>query len=234
MKYISKEKIFEAIKQIERFDKDYSYFYELRILAKCLVKRKNKVFLNKKSFLTYLSFYKKSKIFLSNKREDIYLLFLKLLKKIISKLEKSIKKLLFDYFIFKSKSRKILLFQIEKIKLLFKSLTKEIKKYSTFILSKSKKITNEIFLEVTNFFEFDNDLFKAYGFCISKIYIKIVNRIKRRTSLRFFFDSFLILSVNTNLFENVFRVNPKYLQNSLLEIIYERLFFNPLRLSVFN
>ena len=232
MRYISKEKIYTVIKQVGRFDKNYSHFYDFRVLSLCLKNRRGSIYLDKKSFLTYLNFYKNEKVLSIEKtRNDIYLVFFNTLRKLCLKLEKAIHKMFFDFLIFKSQKKVIFLNQIRKIKMLLKKLNRKDFNSNKFFF---KKIIRELFSSIILFFEKDEILYKIYGQCISKIYMKIVSKIKKRQSLRFFFNSLLAISVNTNLFRGVFNLNSYYLQNNLLELIYERLYLSPLKLNVFS
>jgi hypothetical protein len=231
------KKIQIVLKQLERFDKNYSAIYHFRLLIECMKKTKIRYVIDKKKFIKYMELFRNKKInLLSNNRDDIYILFVKEFKKILKQLKKLQKKIFFDFIFIKSKNKSIFNEMILNFEKILKKLNPYLKKLNYYKKKSYGRIfITKLFENIVFIFENINSnlYYKVIGNLVSKIYIQIKKKVNVRKSLQFFFNDTLLILVNTNLFKDVFKIDFIYLKNRILEILYERLYLNPMKLESF-
>ncbi len=233
------ENLIEIIKQVSRFDNQYKYVYYFKILSLCINYKKNNHFINKKKFIKYLTKFRnfnENILQNINSHNEIYKLFISEVKFLLRKIKKFLLDVYPNFFFFNfSKTRKTIEEHIFKIEIVLKKLTPfiknfNIKKYNSISVMFFRNILKNIF-ELFNNKNKNNKVYFHYGKVISKIYYNIENKINRRQILNFFFNSVLVISVNSALFTGVFFIKDNFLKSKIKKYICINLITKPLKLG---
>jgi hypothetical protein len=234
---IDSDKILEAIRQVSRFNKNYKYFYFLRIVSLCVYKRNSVYHINKKKFTNYLIKFRnfKTKTLTDNKNKNfINKKFLTEVDFLLKKIDTTLPEIYPNFLFFNiSKTRR-------NIKKHIKNMEKTIKKTRPHMRklnlknrqTKEARLFRKLLSQVTFTFSCDEKPYRYYGEVISKIYNTIQEKLEKRNFLNFFLNSVLVISVNSSLFKGVFFVKKSFLRTKMISAIYVKLLNKPLQLNV--
>ena len=205
------------LNQIKKFDKNFVSIYYLKLLSNCIDNKNLTYKLNIKKFRNFLKNHTKIKNPLQTKK-NIDTIFIREVLKNLEKLEKLNKKFYF-FFNFKRIVLSKFIFEIYNLNTNYKK-------------SKNKFDLNKLYKKIYNINEdkFNNKISFLFSLLSSKVFENIIKITKERGIMRIFFNSFLAVNINSNLFEN-FQIKKNLIKSSLVVDMFNVIRKKPLGLK---